>query len=100
VERDDLFDCQLDINQMSGYRLDMRQKVSTVLDSALYRRVKLAAVQQGRQVSEVIAEALTAYVESPQAGGAGVVASTWGSVPLDRELVARVLEEEDGLLEA
>lgn len=78
----------------------MRKKVSTALDSALYRRVKLTAVQQGRPISDVIAEALTAYVKEAPAGGSGVVASTWRSLPLDRALVARALVEEDELLEA
>jgi hypothetical protein len=78
----------------------MRLKVSTVLDSALYRRVKLAAVREGRPVSELIAEALSAYVESGSPVGAGVVASTWGTLPVERELVARSLVEEDGLLDA
>ncbi len=77
----------------------MRRKFSTVLDAALYRRVKFAAVQQGRQVSDVISEALTAYVEGA-AAGSGVVSSTWGSLPVERDLVARVLNEEPGLLEA
>ncbi len=91
----------LDGNLMSGYRIDMRQKVSTIMEPALYRRVKLESVRQGKQISEVVAAALRLYLETTGRGsqGDGVVAETWGAIEIDRNAVQSVLEEE-GLLDA
>ena len=36
----------------------MRQKISTLIDPGLYRRVKLEAVKTNRQISEIVGEAL------------------------------------------
>ena len=36
----------------------MRQKVSTLLEEALFRRAKLMAVRKGMQISEILGEAL------------------------------------------
>jgi hypothetical protein len=80
----------------------MRRKVSTILDEALYRRTKMASARDGKKISELMAEALEAYLRL-QAGGAppsGVVAATWGALPLDRRRVRRILGQEDELLDA
>jgi hypothetical protein len=75
-----------------------RRKVSTLLDDALYRRAKLEAVRQGKQVSEILGEALAAYLaERGGRSGAGVVAETWGSIRVDAPSVKQVMEEDDWL---
>ena len=78
----------------------MRQKVSTLVEDSLYRRVRLEAVRQDRQIADIVGDALRRYLDergAPQ--GAGVVAASWGSIPADPELLRVVLEDEDGLLD-
>ena len=80
----------------------MRQKVSTLLDDSLYRRLRIQAVRQGKQISEVLGEALEKYLlekGEPRIGG-DAVAETWGLLKLDRARVKRILEDESGLLDA
>ncbi|MBI3962636.1 MAG: hypothetical protein HY335_07785 [Deinococcus sp.] len=80
----------------------IRRKVSTLLDDSLFRRTRLESVRQGKQISEVIGEALELYLSekgSPQGAG-GVVTQSWGVLSLDKEKVKALLVEEDGLLEA
>jgi hypothetical protein len=75
-----------------------RRKVSTLLDAALYRRAKLEAVRQGKQVSEILGEALAAYLaERGGRSGAGVVAETWGTIPVRQAALKMVMEEDDWL---
>jgi hypothetical protein len=80
----------------------MRQRVTTVLETSLYRRVKLEAARSGTQVAEVIEGALRAHLGAggPEAQLGSVVAETWASLPCDRRLVQQVLSEEEGLLDA
>lgn len=80
----------------------MRQKVSTLLDETLYRRAKLQAVRQGKQISEVLAEALEEYLkEKGEPGPVGdAVGETWGLLKLDRARVQRILEDESGLFDS
>lgn len=80
----------------------MRRKVSTLLEEALFRRAKLEAVRQGKQISEIVGEALELYLtekKSPHGMG-GVVAASWGVLSLDKEQVKRLLEEEEALFDA
>jgi hypothetical protein len=80
----------------------MKQKVSTLLDTALFRRVKLESVLRSKQINEIVGEALELYLRergsAPAAGS--VVAESWGALKLDAGEVRRLLEEEDGLLDA
>ena len=79
-----------------------RQKVSTLLDEHLFRRVKLESVRQGKQVSEILGTALERYLA--ETGGrlatTGVAAGTWGVLKLDRRKVDRLMADEDGWLDA
>lgn len=80
----------------------MRRKVSTLLDENLYLGAKLEAARQNKQISEIIGEALTAYLRERNVppGRGGVVASSWGAMRADFETVRRILDDEDGLFDA
>ena len=80
----------------------MKQKVSTLLDSSLFRRVKLESVVQGRQINEIMGEALELYLREKGSAGpvSNVVAGSWGALRLDRNQVRSILEDEDGLFDA
>lgn len=79
-----------------------RRKVSTLLDDQLFRRAKLEAVRQGRQVSEILGDALERYLASSASDrvAAGVAAGSWGALKLDRRRVAAILRDEDELFDA
>lgn len=80
----------------------MKKKIGTVLDEGLFRRTKIEALRQDAQISEVISEALEAYLAakgSPRGPG-GVVAISWGAIPLEREAVEAILAEEESHPEA
>lgn len=80
----------------------MKQKFSTLLDPALFRQLKLEAVVRGKQINELVAEALRLYLEQQhrsQSTGS-VVASSWGALAADPRTVAKIMEEEDGILDA
>lgn len=79
-----------------------RRKVSTILDDHLFRRAKLEAVRQRRQLSTILGEALERYLDEASGGrtGSGVVASSWGALKLERRSVARLLADEEGLLDS
>ena len=75
-----------------------RRKVSTLLDDALYRRAKLEAARQGKQVSEILGEALASYLgDSARGAGTSVAAQTWGAMRVDEALLRAVMAEEDWL---
>jgi hypothetical protein len=80
----------------------MRQKISTLIDPALYRRVKLEAVKANKQISEIVGEALERYLdrEGRRSHGTGVVQESWGALRLPPRQVERILEEEDSLYDA
>lgn len=94
-------DC-LDTVMISGYHHDMpRKKISTVLDEHLFRRAKLESVRQHKQVSEILGEALERYLGTPGSHlTTGVAADSWGVLRVDRRTVARLLSDEEGLLDA
>jgi len=79
----------------------MRRKFSTLLDEHLYDRARLEARRQGKQIADVVGEALTEYLDERSAllGPAEVVAGSWGALRLPREGVRQLLEEEEGLLD-
>lgn len=92
----------LDVIFLSGYRPDMRRKVSTLLDESVLRRAKLESVRQGKQFSEVIGEAVESYLDSKGSprGSGRVVAASWARLSLPAREVRRLVEEEKGLLDA
>jgi len=79
-----------------------RRKVSTLLDEHLFRRAKLESVRQGRQVSEILGEALERYLgeRGSRRATTSVVADTWGVLKLDRRKIDRLLVDEGGLFDA
>ena len=79
----------------------MRQKVSTVLDEMLYRRVRLHAARQGTQISVVLTHAIEEYLDHAGAprGAGGEVDASWAAIELGPQDVRAVLEE-DGLFDA
>ena len=78
-----------------------RRKVSTVFDERVFRRIKVEAARRGKQISEVIGEALTVYLaeSGPPEEGGDIVARSWGALALDRERVRALIDEEDGLFD-
>jgi hypothetical protein len=80
----------------------MRQKVSTLLDETLYRRARLEAIRQDRQISEILESALRDYLTMRKTPGdvGGVAERTFGAIALEPAAVQRILEEEDGLFDA
>ena len=79
-----------------------RRKVSTLLDEHLFRRAKLQAARQSKQISQVLGEALERHLagEGRQPDTGGVVARTWNSLPANRRLLRRALADEDSLFDA
>jgi hypothetical protein len=77
----------------------MRRKVSTLLDEALYRRAKIESALQGKQVSEVLGEALERYLneEGRTAGGVGAVDRSWGALSIAPGRLGEIMEEDDWL---
>lgn len=77
----------------------MRKKVSTLLDEGLYRRAKLEAALRGKQVSEILGEALEKYLNEESRTGRSLdaVEETWGSVKVSREELDEIMAEEDWL---
>jgi hypothetical protein len=80
----------------------MRRKVSTQLDEVLFRRVRLEAARQGRQISTVISEALVRYLDETgtPAGPGGAVAASWAALPAPPHEVVQMMEEEEDFLGA
>lgn len=78
----------------------MRQKMSTLIDPGLYRRVKVESARRNKQISEIVGEALEEYLASSRRGtSSGVVDATWRSIELEPARVRELLEEDEGLLE-
>jgi hypothetical protein len=81
----------------------MHQRISTELDENLVRRAKLESVRQGRPLDEILKEALERYLGETAAraqGNEGVVKKSWASIPIGKEMLRKILEEEDGFLDA
>lgn len=71
------------------------------MEDALYRRLKLESMRQGRQIAEIVGDAVESYLR--EKGGratTGAVAESWGVLRIDRKKLRRVLSEEEGLLDA
>ena len=80
----------------------MRRKVSTLLDDGVFRQTRLEAVRQGRQISEIVGDALRLYLAqtTDRPVSLHIVAGSWGVLPLKPATVGRVLREEPDVLEA
>jgi len=81
----------------------MKQKFSTVLDRGLFRRLKLESARQGKQISELVSEALESSLRPskgiPRETGR-VVDATWGSISVDRETLKELMGEGESLLDS
>jgi hypothetical protein len=79
----------------------MRRKFSTLLDESLYDRTRQEAIRQGKQIADVVGDALAVYLDSKAAtfGPEGAVAESWGVLALPVAQVRRLLEDEDELLD-
>jgi len=81
----------------------MHQRISTELDENLVRRARLESVRQGRPFDEILKEALERYLGETVAraqGSEGAVKKSWASIPIGKEMLLKILEEEDGFLDA
>lgn len=79
----------------------MRRKFSTLLEESLYDRTRQEAILQGKQIADVVGDALAAYLDRRAAafGPKGVVSEAWGVLALSARQVRRLLTEEDELLD-
>jgi hypothetical protein len=79
----------------------MRRKVSTLVEESLFRRIKLEAARQGKQISGIVGEALEQYLKEKgeRQTTAGFVTESWGALYLPADEVREILEEEDGLFD-
>ena len=78
----------------------MHQRVSTELDDNLVRRAKLESIRQGRPFDEILKEALELYLRDRAQGNEGIVKKSWAALPLEDDALRKILEEEDGFLDA
>jgi hypothetical protein len=79
----------------------MRRKFSTLLDESLYDRTRQEAIRQGKQIADIVCDALAVYLDSKAAafGPEGVVAESWGVLALPAAQVRKLLEDEDELFD-
>ncbi|MGH9459663.1 MAG: hypothetical protein ACRD1X_00450 [Vicinamibacteria bacterium] len=79
----------------------MRKKMSTLIDEGLFRRVKLAAARQGKQISGIVGEALEEYLseKGERRTTAGFVTESWGALYLPERELREIMEEEDDRLD-
>lgn len=80
----------------------MRRKVSSLLDEQLFLRVKLEAVRQGKQISEILAEALARHLDDTGVplGVGSVVEKSRGAIKVSPAQLKAIMEEEDDFLAA
>jgi hypothetical protein len=80
----------------------MKQKFSTIIEVGLLRKLRLESVKQGKQINELVSEALEYYLRRPKtpAERPGVVASTWDSMPVDRKTLRKLMQEEESLFDS
>jgi len=78
----------------------MKRKVSTQVEENLFRRVKLEAARQGKQISGIVGEALEHYLNAKgeRQITAGFITESWGALYLPEAKVREILEEEEELL--
>ncbi|MEA2602552.1 MAG: hypothetical protein QOF89_3544 [Acidobacteriota bacterium] len=78
----------------------MHQRVSTELDDHLVRRAKLESIRQGRPFDEILGEALEIYLRDRSQRNEGIVKKSWAVLPMEKETLRKILEEEDDFLDA
>lgn len=77
----------------------MRRKVSTLLEESLFRRAKLESVRQGKQISQILGDALQDYLNqrNPSSQGLNIVEETWGVLRIGKKRLKKIMIEEDFL---
>jgi hypothetical protein len=81
----------------------MKRKVSTIMEEALFRQVKLEAARQGRPLSAILEEALARYFEQRTARGEPQhrsVADTWGAMAVPSDVLRAIMEDDDADFDA
>lgn len=93
---------RLDTIMNSCHNHEMRRKVSTLLEDNLYRRVKVESSRQGKQISDIIGEALESYLNDGSKSGSSlnVVRDSWAVMKLPASRVKKILQEEDALFDS
>lgn len=76
--------------------------MSTLLEEQIFRRTRLEAARQGRQISDIVGEALDRYLaqDAGRPASLHVVADSWGVMRLKPAVVKRLVREEPGVFEA
>ncbi len=79
----------------------MRRKFCTLLDEHLYNRARFEANRQGKQVADLVGEALAQYLDGRAVPGGrkGAVTESWGVIRLPGGQARQLLRDEEGLLE-
>jgi len=77
----------------------MRTKVGTALDDDLLKRARSLAAREGKQLNQLLEEALSELLARRRAPKDSIVARTFGSLSLPKEEVDRILREEPGLFD-
>jgi len=79
----------------------MRRKFSTLIEESLYDRTRSEAIRQGKQIADVVSDALAAYLDGKAAtfGPQGIVAESWGVLAMPARQVRELLAQEGGLLD-
>jgi len=73
----------------------MKQKIGTVLEKSLVKRLHLVAAREGKTMSRIIEEALKAYLGRRRIkGNPDIVDATWGTFHLSPEDLKEVLESD------
>ena len=85
-----------------AHHLEMNQRVSTELEADLVRRAKLESIRQGKPLGQILGEALERYLDEKGASHQrpGIVASSWGTLNVKREVLEDLLDEDNGLFDA
>ncbi|MCH7760549.1 ribbon-helix-helix protein, CopG family [candidate division TA06 bacterium] len=73
----------------------MRQKIGTVLEKSLIKRLHLEAAREGKPISRIIEEALKAYLDRRKIrGNPDIVDATWGTIQISPKELKEVLESD------
>lgn len=80
----------------------MTQRVSTELEVDLVRRAKLESIRQGKPLDQILGEALERYLDERGVSHqrSGVVADSWATLKVKREVLEDLLDEDYGLFDA
>lgn len=73
----------------------MRQKIGTVLEESLIKRLRLLAAREGKPMNRLIEEALRFYLNQYRSGGSrSIVRDGWGTFRVTPKQLKETLEED------